>query len=318
MKNIFYLTIIVFLALLSCNSQKETIDIREGFGEFNGKNTIFKPVNYMEAPIAKKIEHHPELFTHLDKVEIYSMAYNSDSLMVTGFMVQPKKPGKYPGIVFNRGGNQDLGRLLVSTAVEIMTPFAAEGFVVVASNYRGNSGSEGQEEFGGSDVRDITNLISHLHEIEKANTNHINLLGISRGGMMNYLTLKNYSGNQIKSVATIGGISDLETTLKYHPVMKDVYQELIPDYNEKPVEVLQARSANYWANELPDIQYLIMHSNTDEHVHPSQALILADSLKKYGRNVNLQIFDKDNHGLGKNREKVMAEIIKTFKEASNN
>ncbi len=251
MKNTLYLTAIVLSTFLSCNSKKEPIDLQEKFREFSGQNILLKTVDYKEAPIAKKIEHHPELFTHLDEVEIFSMAYYSDSLLVSGFMVQPKKPGKYPVIVFNRGGNQELGRLLVATAVEVMAPFAAEGFVVVASNYRGNSGSEGKEEFGGADVRDNINLITHLHEIEKADTNNINLLGISRGGMMNYLTLKNYKGDKIRSVATVGGVSDLEITLKHHPVMEEVYQELIPNYNEKPKEVLQARSANYWQMNYP-------------------------------------------------------------------
>ncbi|WKK74450.2 prolyl oligopeptidase family serine peptidase [Marivirga salinae] len=318
MKTTLYLTTIVLSTFLSCNSKKEGHDVKENIAEFSGQNILLKTVDYMAAPIAKKIDHHPELFTHLDEVEIFSMAYYSDSLLVSGFMVQPKKPGKYPVIILNRGGNQELGRLLVATAVEVMAPFAAEGFVVVASNYRGNSGSEGKEEFGGADVMDNINLISHLHEIEKADTNNINLLGISRGGMMNYLTLKNYKGDKIKSSAAIGGVSDLEITLKHHPEMEGVYQELIPDYNEKPKEVLQARSANYWTNELPDIPYIILHSNTDEHVHHSQALMLADSLKKYSKNVDLQIFENDSHGLTNNREKVIAEIMKVFKESSSN
>ncbi|ADR20304.1 peptidase [Marivirga tractuosa] len=316
MKNIFYLILVISAVISSCSKKVENYDARVAFGNFNGKNVLLKPVDYMKTPVSKKIEHHPELFTHLNDIEILSMAYNSDSLMISGFVVQPKKPGKYPVIVFNRGGHQELGRLVVATAVEVMGPFAAEGFVVVASNYRGNSGSEGKEEFGGSDVRDNINLISHLHEIGKADTNNINLLGISRGGMMNYLTLKNYTGDKIKASAAIGGVSDLEITLQHHPEMEGVYQELIPDYNEKPKKVLQARSANYWVNELPDIPYLILHSNTDDHVHYSQALILADSLKYYDRKVNMQIFENDSHGLTNNREIVLEKIIEFFKEVS--
>jgi dipeptidyl aminopeptidase/acylaminoacyl peptidase len=316
MINTSYLSLIVFIGFLSCGSKKEAINIQEKFGNFNGQNILLKPVDHTNAPVAKKIEHHPELFTHLDDVEIFSMAYNSDSLMISGYMVQPKKPANYPVIIFNRGGNQELGRLLIATAVEVMAPFAAEGFVVVASNYRGNSGSQGQEEFGGTDVRDISNLISNLYEIEKADTNNINLLGISRGGMMNYLTLKNYKGTKIKSVATIGGVSDLAITLKHHSQMESVYQELIPEYDTNPSKALQSRSANYWADELPDISYLILHSTTDEHVHHSQALMLADSLKKYGKEVNIQVFADDTHGLGNNRDKVITEIVDLFKKNS--
>ena len=46
------------------------------------------------------------------------------------------------------------GQLLVATALTKMGVIAAQGYVVIASNYRGNSNSEGKEEFGGSDVND--------------------------------------------------------------------------------------------------------------------------------------------------------------------
>ncbi|MBK6264019.1 prolyl oligopeptidase family serine peptidase [Marivirga sp. S37H4] len=308
--------LLIFFCTISCNSPKAPESIRNTFGEFNGSNILLHSVDYQNAPIAKRIKHHPENYTYLDQVEIHSMAYNSDSLMISGFMVQPKKPGKYPVIIFNRGGNQELGRLLIASAVEIMAPFAAEGFVVVASNYRGNSGSEGKEEFGGADVNDILNLIKHLGEIPKADTANIALLGISRGGMMNYLTLKKYQGSNIKAVASIGGVSDLGVTMQYHPEIEEVCKELIPDFNQQREESIIQRSANYWPQLLPKIPYLIFHSKTDKHVHFSQAEILADSLKKHHYSVDFHLFEDDTHGLTANREYVTTTILNAFSEAT--
>lgn len=63
-------------------------------------------------------------------------------------MAKPKKEGKYPCIIYNRGGNRDFGSLKVATGATLMGMLAAQGYVVIASQYRGNAGGEGAEEFG--------------------------------------------------------------------------------------------------------------------------------------------------------------------------
>ena len=40
--------------------------------------------------------------------------------------------------------------------------------MVVASQYRGNAGGEGKEEFGGKDVNDVLNLLPLLESLPKA------------------------------------------------------------------------------------------------------------------------------------------------------
>jgi hypothetical protein len=42
-----------------------------------------------------------------DSVDFYRITYMSDGLKVTGYITEPKKPGKYPCIISNRGGNRD-------------------------------------------------------------------------------------------------------------------------------------------------------------------------------------------------------------------
>ena len=70
------------------------------------------------------------------------------------------------------------------------------------------------EEFGGSDVNDVLNLIPALSQIEGADTSKIGMFGISRGGMMSYMTTRN--NPQIKAVAVVGGMSNL-FTMKRNP-----------------------------------------------------------------------------------------------------
>jgi len=70
-------------------------------------------------------------------------------------MAKPKETGNYPCVIYNRGGNRDFGGLLVAHGAITLGKLAKEGYVVIASQYRGNGGSEGQEEFGGKDVNDL-------------------------------------------------------------------------------------------------------------------------------------------------------------------
>ena len=144
---------IIFSALVailfSCGSHEQNSEeVKAGFGEFNGSTIKLLPVDYTKTPIYKKIQHHPEDYTYLDKVEIFRMAHMSDGNLVTGLVAVPKEKGNYPCVVFNRGGNREFGRLLVAHGTDILAPIAAKGYIVAASNYRGNSGSEGMEEFG--------------------------------------------------------------------------------------------------------------------------------------------------------------------------
>ncbi len=52
-------------------------------------------------------------FSFLDKVDIYSITYLSDGLKVKGFLSIPKGKGKYPIIIYNRGGNKNFGAITV-------------------------------------------------------------------------------------------------------------------------------------------------------------------------------------------------------------
>ena len=82
-------------------------------------------------------------------------------------IAQPKKDGKYPCIIYNRGGNRDFGALKVDQRSLNLAKLASHGYIVIASQYRGDGGSEGQEEFGGKDVNDVLNLMDVLEEIQK-------------------------------------------------------------------------------------------------------------------------------------------------------
>lgn len=309
-----YFVISVLLLFISCAHKSPKVEERNApSGEFGTSTLLWNPVDYMTTPIGKHVEHHPGEYGFLDEVEVFSIAHQSDGLSVTGFLVAPKADGHYPVIVFNRGGNRENGSLVVATAVQIMAPLAAKGYVVVASNYRGNSGSEGREEFGGADVNDVANLILSAAEFDGADNSRVGLLGVSRGGMMNFLTLKNHPDLNVKAIANVGGVSDFAASITHHPVLEEVCAELIPGYAENREQLLKDRSAIHWVHELPkDVPQLLMHSKTDDHVLYDQVTQLADSLDHHRIPYQLLSFADDTHGLTHHRELVVAKVIDWF------
>ena len=88
----------------------------------------------------------------LAHVDIKVITYLSDGLKVKGYLAAPKNGSKLPCVIYNRGGNREFGALDDLRAARLLGHIASWGYVAVGSQYRGNAGGEGMEEFGGKDV----------------------------------------------------------------------------------------------------------------------------------------------------------------------
>ncbi|WP_438710179.1 alpha/beta hydrolase family protein [Aquimarina muelleri] len=253
-----------------------------------------------------------EEFKYIDSIEIYKISYLSDGLKINGLMVKPKEKGNYPCIIYNRGGNREFGSLGMIHGVRTLGQIAKEGYVVIASQYRGNKGSEGKEEFGGNEVNDIVILTEVLKEIESANTENIGMYGWSRGGMMTYIALT--KTDKIKAVVVGGAVSDNYQTINDRPEMETkVLAELIPNYRNNKEEELNKRSAIKWVDKFPkNIPILMLHGNSDWRVKPEQSLKLALEFEKYRIPYRLIMFEGGDHGISEHRKEVNEQVINWF------
>jgi dipeptidyl aminopeptidase/acylaminoacyl peptidase len=239
------------------------------------------------------------LIHETDQSAYYALTYWSDGLLINGFLGRPKSPGKHPAIIHNRGGYDDVGAL---TGVEIV-PYVEAGYVAAASQYRGNGGSQGKEDFGGADVDDVTNLIPLLKSLPDVDPDRIGMFGGSRGGMMAYIALKNdtVSGrHDIKAAVTVGGIADLFMWDKERngTLASILWLPLIgttPAQNPKP---FQDRSAVYWPD-LIDAPILLLHGEADTEVSINETLELADLLHKAGKTAEFVTYPGGDHPLTK-------------------
>ncbi|WP_330442814.1 alpha/beta hydrolase family protein [Flavobacterium sp. C4GT6] len=266
--------------------------------------------NQQKLLLKKEVQTTPAKISYKDSIEVYSITYASDSLKVNGYLVQPKTQGPHPVIIFNRGGNRDFGELILPYAYRFLGSLAKEGYVVIASQYRGNGGSEGAEEFGGSDVDDVVNLIDVLAEIKEADTARIGLYGWSRGGMMTLRALT--ETNKIKAAVVGGALSDMRAGLE-RPEMEKVYSELIPNYVDNKEAELTKRSAIEWVDKLPTtVPLLILHGNADWRVKCEQSLKLAIEFEKYRIPYRLVVFEGSDHGINENKNEVNKMVLSWF------
>ena len=258
-----------------------------------------------------------EKISFLEGIDMYEITYMSDGLKIQAFAAMPNTGGTYPVIVFNRGGNRDFNQLTLFDRHNYNYPaaigfshMAKEGYLVIGCNYRGSGQSEGMEEFGGSDVNDVLNLLDALDEIPEADTGRIGMYGWSRGSMMTYLAMA--KSDKIKAAVTGAGVSDL-TLLDRIEMETRVYAELIPNYWENREEELKKRSAVFFADQFKkDVPLLILHGNSDWRVNVSHSLNLALKLDKFRVPYRLKIYEGGDHGLSTFREDRHKETMSWF------
>jgi len=251
-------------------------------------------------------------YKYLNTVTIEKITYLSDGLKVKGYLVTPKKGGNYPCIIYNRGGNKEFGKLTSRKAVFILAKVASWGYTVAASQYRGNDGGEGTEEFGGADVNDVLNLVPLFKNVQHSDTTKMGIYGWSRGGMMTYLALT--KTNSFKAAVVGGGASDLRMVMETRiDTFETVYMENIPNYIKNKSKALNARSAiNQVENITKKTPILMLHGTADWRVVPEMSLNLSSAFIKHKIPHRLVLLEGGNHGLTEFRNEVDSLVKKWF------
>lgn len=265
--------------------------INFGFTQ-NGKILSKKLIDISKTPIWNKISEGNELksnFKHLTSLNFYFITYQSDGLKIGGLLVEPKKEGKYPVVIFNRGGNRDFGRLTVATMIMYTSKLAEQGYVIIGSNYRK------KDEFGGAEINDVLSLTKTVREIKKADLNCIGMYGWFRGGIMSYLALQ--KSGEIKTAVVGNAPTNLFELISDRPEMESkVIAECVPGYRENKVAELKKRSVIFWTDKLDkNSSLLILCGTNDKRVNPEQADKLAEKLKEIKYDFELRKFGTDHY-----------------------
>jgi len=227
----------------------------------------------------------------------YEITYISDGLRVKGYLALPNTPGSHPAIIFCRGGNKNYG---VLTGYETLHYAQLLGYVAVGSQYRGNAGGQGQDQFGGDDVNDVVNLIPLLKSLPEVDSSRIGIVGVSRGGMMAYETLRKQTlagTNDIKAAVIVSGAADLFfESINQSDMLNGVFIPLIGGTPAQLPKEYEARSAVRWANDI-NVPILIQHGDRDVEVDIYEANEMAAELQRYGKTYKYIIYPGRGHDL---------------------
>ena len=269
-----------------------------GFAQ-KGKLISKKVIDMTDTPVWNRVSENNILkpdYIHLEKLDFFSITYQSDSLVIKGILVEPKKEGVYPVVIFNRGGNRDFAPLNLSTIINYTSKLAEQGYVIIGSNYREN------DEFGGKELNDVLNLTETVKEIEKADPNCIGMFGWSRGGIMTYLSLKN--SDKIKTAIVGNGVTDLFQLIEDRPKMETaVMAECIPDYWRNKEMELKKRSVIYWPEKLSkQSSLLIISGKNDKRANQNTTTKLVERLSELKYDYEYQEFITDHFFSNKRNE----------------
>ena len=234
------------------------------------------------------------------------VVYESDGLRIVGFLAYPKGAAdgaaRLPCVVFNRGGNRDFGAHTPQSFLGRARRITAWGYVLFASNYRGSPGSEGQDEFGGSDVNDVHNAIRVLDNLPFADRDRIGMWGHSRGGMMTYIALTRTE--RIRAAVIGAGSADMERWISLRPEMdSEVAAQIVPHWTTDRAQAIAARSAVRFVDRLPaNVPILLVHGTADLRIDPRDSLDMAGALFAARKPVSLLLIEGADHAITERRD----------------
>lgn len=239
---------------------------------------------------------------------VYRIVYRSQGHKVVGFIAEPRTGESLPCVIYNRGGSGEFA-LLKSGMFFLRLPadLALNGYIVIASQYSGNGGSEGKDEMGGSDIEDVLVLQKILKKYSRVNSNKIGMYGPSRGGTMAYIALSKVKW--LKAVVTVGAPTNFVRQEKLRPEMKEHFKKMFGG----SLEEKKKRSAIFWVNLFyKKAPILIMHGGADWRVSPLDSIELVQKLLELHIPHRFVLFEGSSHGLNEHANESTKLTISWF------
>lgn len=231
------------------------------------------------------------------RVEIFKLIYKVKSLKVVGYIALPKNGNDLPCLIHLRGGSKDFGMISPKAIIGNMLNYAAEGYIVITTQYPGVEGGEGIDTYGGTDdLSSIKMLRDILKEIPQADFKNLGMKGHSRGGLMVYMMLR--ESKWIKAAMIAGAPTDQLKRTGDRPGWKEHQKEM---WGGGKIETIK-RSPIHWVSELPKkVPILIMHGTADWRVLPRHSIEILPLLAKEKIPHRFILFEGADHGISEYR-----------------
>lgn len=244
----------------------------------------------------------------------FRIRYKSlDGLNVEGIVALPKKfstTQKHPVIIKNRG-NYGENRRFNPCFIRSFEKWTSRGYIVFAPQYRGVLGGEGRDHWGGDDRYDVVSILKIAAELKFVDSKNIFMLGLSRGGGMTFLALK--EGAKVNAAAVLCPQVNFIAGKDQGVDISNFY----PDISEKEkVQHLKERSAIFWPEKI-NTPTLMLVGEDDKSTPPSETKKLSNLLTKRGVKNKIVIYPKTSHcmeGAPKGYINEVASWFESFKK----
>lgn len=249
----------------------------------------------------------------------YIASYKSEGLKIYALLTVPngeKPENGWPVIIFNHGFIPPAQYRTTERYSAYTDAFSSNGYIVFRSDYRGHGNSEGNAEGGyGSNAYtvDVLNAVSSIKKYADADPEKIGMWGHSMGG---HVTLRSMVANKDIKVGVIwAGVVVSYPDLIYNwrrrastpnpspsaSGSRRWRQLLIDQYGtpEKNPEFWNSISANAYLKDISGP--LQLHHGTADHSVPHEfSEKLSDQMKTAGKDVELFIYQGDEHDIPNN------------------
>jgi len=235
-------------------------------------------------------------FALAQPVQEQAITYLSGSLKIKARVFFPAGDGPFPAVLFNHGGVDGLTEGTLDRCREL----AVAGYVVFASSYRGEDGSDGTVEIAKGEVDDVLAGLEWLRKEPKVDPNRIAAVGTSHGALVSLLAASRT--DRLKALVFAYGIADIYTWFDYLKATNQLGKDELTrrTYGNGPKdrpESFRIRHGLAVLEKLPKtIPVLILQGLKDTTVPPAQAQALALGLKSQGQPYTLKLYPNSAHG----------------------
>jgi dipeptidyl aminopeptidase/acylaminoacyl peptidase len=251
-----------------------------------------------------------------------SLWYQSGNLRIRAHLFMPNGSSRLPVVLYNHGGITGLSEPSKRRCREL----AQAGFMVFASSYRGEDGSDGKVEVAKGEVDDVLAGLTWVKKHPRADANRIATLGTSHGALVGLIAASRVP--DFKALVFAYGVSDINAWYEYlvrtnqledDQLTRDTYGNGPAD---RPESFAIRRGLNYVPRLPSTMPVLILQGAKDLTVPPEQATALHEMLVANGKTSSLKIYPNSEHGFLMTRESALRksrvqgqESLEAFNEA---
>lgn len=242
-------------------------------------------------------------------VQVTEIIYRSAATNIAGLIFTPKGNTSklLPIIIYNHDGYLRNAKISFSEIIELYR-LAEQGYVVMASYFRGNGNSDGRADFTLGDVTDAYNLtMVAAKNIKQANIDKVGILGLGRGGTTAYHMA--FHNDSYDAAIMMAAPTDYSTSHQLNHLDKHVFPYAVRHYKQDKkaalIRISPLKQIQHLNRQLP---ILLLHGTQDNQVLVSDSLNMATALNKQSQVYRMAIFEQTNHTFDTQILKLRSEI----------